>query len=178
MRILRKNVSQTISLRTAESKIAARVKQKDPVLMAGSINVASLRCWPTKGTASTTKAMAIRICLSRGGNCLELITVWAKREDVDWASRRISGPAGLPTCHIVGDVQPTSFRRCFERLGSYQHSYPMDADALARIRGNVRRAFAASVYVALLERILLRRLLCFEFTRHYLADHVMRHRIG
>ena len=88
MRILRKNVSQTISLRTAESKIAARVKQKDPVLMAGSINVASLRCWPTKGTASTTKAMAIRICLSRGGNCLELITVWAKREDVDWASRR------------------------------------------------------------------------------------------
>jgi hypothetical protein len=57
MRILRKNVSQTISLRTAESKIAARVKQKDPVLMAGSINVVSLRCWPTKGTASTPKTM-------------------------------------------------------------------------------------------------------------------------
>ena len=49
----------------------------------------------------------------------------------------------------------------------------MDADALARIRGNVRRAFAAGVYVALLERILLRRLLCFEFTSHYLVDHVI-----
>src|SRR3984957_1959885 len=95
----------------------------------------------------------------------------------DWPCVEFRGPAGLPTRHIVGDVQPTSFRRCFERLGRYQHSYPMDADALARIRGNVRRAFAASVNVALLERIHLRRLLCFEFTRHYLADHVIRHRI-
>ena len=177
MRILRKNVSQTISLRTAESKIAARVKQKDPVLMAGSINVASLRCWPTKGTASTTKAMAIRICLSRGGNCLELITVWAKREDVD--GPRVESRGRLDSRHVI--LSATSSRprpQVLERLGSYQHSYPMHADALARIRGNVRRAFAASVYVALLERILLRRLLCFEFTRHYLADHVMRHRIG
>jgi hypothetical protein len=80
------------------------------VLMAGSINVASSRCWPTTGTACTTQAMAIRICLSRGGgNSLEPITGWAIREDVDWDSRRISGPAGLPTCHIIGDVQPTSF---------------------------------------------------------------------
>jgi hypothetical protein len=61
------------------------------------------------------------------------------------------------------------------RLGRYQHSYPVDADALARIRGNVRRAFATSVYVALLERILLRDLLRFEFTSHYQADHVKRH---
>src|ERR1700722_2852149 len=80
------------------------------------------------------------------------------------------------TGHVILSATPSRPRpQVLERLGSYQHSYPMHADALARIRGNVRRAFATSVYVALLERILLRRLLCFEFTSHYQADHVIRH---
>src|SRR5260370_16698703 len=61
-------------------------------------------------------------------------------------------------------------------LSRYQESYPMDADYLARVRGYVGLAFAASVYVALFERVLRRRLLCCEFTRGYVADHVIGHR--
>jgi hypothetical protein len=48
----------------------------------------------------------------------------------------------------------------------------MDADALARVRGNIRRAFAASVYVTLLEHTPSSPSL-FEFTSHYLVDHVI-----
>src|SRR5260370_16201576 len=61
-------------------------------------------------------------------------------------------------------------------LSRGQESYPMDANNLARGRGYVGLAFAASIYVALFERVRRRRLLCCEFTRGYVADHVIGHR--